>query len=347
MRKGVVTVVLPIYNVEEYLDRCIKSIVNQSYRKLEIILIDDGSPDNCPELCDAWARKDSRIKVIHKKNAGLGYARNTGIDNATGEYICFFDSDDYISLDAIEKVVMLAKSSKADIINFGFCYVNANGTTKKCKIPQMPQSVYKGNDVQDIFLPELIAPDVENGFSGGLWMSAWTNLYSMNLIINNNWKFVSEREIISEDIYSLLELYKYVNKVAILSEALYFYCENVTSLTHTYRRDRFEKIKLFYDKCQLVCNKMYYNDRVKKRLSYPYISNTIGALKMLIESDYRDKKEAFKNIILDDHLQGVLESINYKKESVNRKILLICMKKKWVDIVYFLIWLKCKKGRDQ
>ena len=81
MRKGVVSVVLPIYNVEKYLSRCLESVVNQSYRKLEIILVDDESPDKCPEICDKWAAKDSRIKVIHKKNGGLGYARNTGIES--------------------------------------------------------------------------------------------------------------------------------------------------------------------------------------------------------------------------------------------------------------------------
>lgn len=343
MRKGVVTVVLPIYNVEKYLNRCIKSVVNQSYKDLEIILVDDGSPDNCPELCDRWAQKDSRIKVIHKKNAGLGYARNTGIDNATGEYICFFDSDDYIALDAIEKAVTLAQRSKADVVNFGFCYVNENGMTGKCTIPKMPQSIYEGSDVQDIFLPELIAPNIEDGFSSNLWMSAWTNLYSLDLILNTKWKFISEREIISEDIYSLLELYKYVTKVTILSEALYFYCENGTSLTHTYREDRFEKIKLFYDKCQLVCEKLFYSNRVKKRLSYPYVSNTIGALKMIVESDCKNKKEVFKNIILDNHLQNVLQKMNYKRESINRKILLTCMRKKWINVVYLLITLKCKK----
>ena len=96
------SIVVPIYNVEKYLDRCIKSIVSQTYGNLEILLVDDGSPDDCPRVCDEWAEKDSRIKVVHKLNAGLGYARNTGIENATGKYICFFDSDDYIEPDTID-----------------------------------------------------------------------------------------------------------------------------------------------------------------------------------------------------------------------------------------------------
>lgn len=84
------SVVLPIYNVEKYLNRCLDSVMNQTYKKLEIILVDDGSPDNCPQMCDNWEKVDDRIKVVHKKNAGLGEARNSGLDVATGDYIAFF-----------------------------------------------------------------------------------------------------------------------------------------------------------------------------------------------------------------------------------------------------------------
>ena len=113
MKEGLVTVIVPIYKVEKYLDRCVESIVNQTYRNLEIILVDDGSPDHCPQMCDEWAKKDTRIKVIHKENRGQGLARNTGIDNASGEYICFFDSDDYIAADAIELAYEMAHKENA------------------------------------------------------------------------------------------------------------------------------------------------------------------------------------------------------------------------------------------
>ena len=96
MNKPLVSVIIPIYNVEKYLDRCLKTIVGQTYNNLEIILIDDGSPDSCPQKCDGWAKKDSRIKVIHKKNGGVSSARNRGLDVATGEYISFIDPDDII-----------------------------------------------------------------------------------------------------------------------------------------------------------------------------------------------------------------------------------------------------------
>ena len=95
MRENIlVSVIVPIYNVERYLDECIKSIISQSFINLEIILVDDGSPDRCPEMCDGYAKQDQRIKVIHKKNGGLGFARNSGLDVATGDYVMFVDSDD-------------------------------------------------------------------------------------------------------------------------------------------------------------------------------------------------------------------------------------------------------------
>ena len=218
MRKGVVSVVLPIYNVEKYLNRCVKSVVNQSYKNLEIILVDDGSPDNCPTLCEDWAKKDSRIKVVHKKNAGLGYARNTGIENATGEYICFFDSDDYIALDAIEKAYSLAVKEKSDIVVFGICDVKSNGETGKTVIPKTEKVTYSGNEVQNVFLADLIGPDVKNGTQTNLWMSAWASMYSLDMIRKASWKFVSEREIISEDIYSLLDCIVYVPTKTLIDE---------------------------------------------------------------------------------------------------------------------------------
>ena len=98
-----ISVIVPIYNVEDYLHRCVDSIINQTYTNLEIILVDDGSPDNCLKICDEYAKKDSRIKVVHKKNGGLSDARNAGLEIATGEYIGFVDSDDYISLYFYEK----------------------------------------------------------------------------------------------------------------------------------------------------------------------------------------------------------------------------------------------------
>ena len=117
-----ISVIVPVYNVEKYLDKCVESIVNQTYKNLEIILVDDGSTDSCPEICDEWAKKDNRIKVIHKPNGGLSSARNAGMDSMTGSYIQFVDSDDYIKSNMIE--VMYGNIIKGDydvcVCNYSF-----------------------------------------------------------------------------------------------------------------------------------------------------------------------------------------------------------------------------------
>lgn len=122
--KDLISLIIPIYNVEIYLDDCIKSVINQTYKHLEIILVDDGSPDNCPEMCDEWAKKDSRIRVIHKVNGGLSDARNAGLNIASGEYIAFVDSDDWILPNMYEKMLYTMKHERADICacNIRSCY---------------------------------------------------------------------------------------------------------------------------------------------------------------------------------------------------------------------------------
>lgn len=115
MHQPVISVIVPVYHVEKYLDKCVESIVKQTYKALEIILVDDGSPDRCPEICDGWAKKDSRIKVIHKKNGGVSTARNAGLDAASGEFIGFVDGDDIIFPEFYKTLVIQALDNEADI----------------------------------------------------------------------------------------------------------------------------------------------------------------------------------------------------------------------------------------
>lgn len=339
MEAGLVSVVLPIYNVEKYLNRCIESVVRQTYKKIEIILVDDGSPDGCPQKCDDWAKRDGRIKVVHKKNAGLGYARNTGIENASGEYICFFDSDDYIADDTIEKAYEAVKKENADIGIFGFSTVDKNGNVTNVIAPKTKCQKYVGENVLTTFLPDLISWNPDNGVATDLRMSAWTALYSMKLIQRNSWRFVSEREIISEDVYSLLDLYRDVKTVVVIPEAFYFYCENETSLTHSYKKDRYNRIKYFYEACIDKCDQLEYSKEVKRRMAYPFTANSIAAMKMIVNSDLSndEKKKMIGSIVYDETMQNVVHQMNLKRESITRKILFFSIKYKMTDLCYWLI----------
>ena len=115
-----VSMIIPVYGVEVYLGECLETVLNQTYKNLEIILIDDESPDRCPEICDQYAQKDERIKVIHQKNGGAANARNHGLDMATGEYICFIDSDDKIENNYVEKLLGAIKENKAEVVVCSF-----------------------------------------------------------------------------------------------------------------------------------------------------------------------------------------------------------------------------------
>lgn len=147
--KILLSVIVPVYKVESYLDRCVESIVGQSYRNLEIILVDDGSPDGCPEKCDDWAKRDNRIKVIHKQNAGLGFARNSGLDIATGEYVAFVDSDDYIENDMYRTLIDAACRHNADMVSCGFNKQLASGEFLPC-VEFDRETTFEGEDIKEL-----------------------------------------------------------------------------------------------------------------------------------------------------------------------------------------------------
>lgn len=152
-----ISVIVPVYNVEKYLDKCMQSIVDQTYKNLEIIIVDDGSVDNCPAICDEWAKKDRRIKVVHKKNGGLSSARNAGLDIFTGEYVMFVDSDDWIDKNSAEILLQTAENNNADIVCGSLYLENTDGTNL---VPQIQNAVYEGEEIVKNFLLDKIRPEV-------------------------------------------------------------------------------------------------------------------------------------------------------------------------------------------
>ena len=153
-----ISVIVPVYKAEKYLDKCVQSIVNQTYKNLEIILVDDGSPDNCPQICDEWAKKDGRIKVIHKENGGVSSARNTALDICLGEYAAFADSDDFIEENMLESMMKTAEKAKAEVVVCGFTF-EENGQ-EISKIP-FNNKVYtnKNNELLYAYISDEIRPE--------------------------------------------------------------------------------------------------------------------------------------------------------------------------------------------
>lgn len=334
-----VSVVVLVYKVEKYLDRCIDSIVKQTYSNLEIILVDDGSPDNCPQMCEDWAKRDSRIKVVHKANAGIGMARNTGIEHATGAYICFFDSDDFIEPDTIENAYIAAEQNNADLVYFGFNNIDSKGDKVSEQIPKTPKQVFSGAEVQETLLPMMITSDPKTGERWGLSLNAWSKFFSMRCIQKNNWRFVSEREIISEDYYSVAELFADVQTVCVLPLALYNYCQNDASASRAYRKDRFEKNCHFYSEIIKLCNRLSYSEDVKCRFARKFLIAALVALKheAAFGGSFQSKRTAIRDILNNSELQRVLQERKKDKFDKKKKVLFWAMRHKMVIVCYLLL----------
>ena len=209
-----ISVIVPIYNVEKYLVRCVDSIVNQTYKNLEIILVDDGSPDRCPQMCDDYAEKDSRIKVVHEKNGGLSDARNAGMAVATGEYISFIDSDDYVSDDFFECLLDVMNKENSDIAE---CSVVKLYEDNRFDEFSDDLSV-KTYDTQDA-MSALIA---ENPFH----QHVWNKLYKTELIKDIPYAVGK----LNEDEFWTYQVFGRANKVSKLNKTMYYYFQRNSSI---------------------------------------------------------------------------------------------------------------------
>lgn len=333
-----VSIIVPIYNVERYLDRCLNSLQNQTLQDIEIILVDDGSPDNCPKLCDKYAKKDNRIKVIHKMNNGLGYARNSGIEIAIGEYIAFVDSDDYVEKNMYEILYNSSKKSGADITLCGYKRIN-NKKISYC------------NDVKDIQIKhnnECIS--VLKGMIGlsdktqHYDFAVWHGLYSNKLIQKNNVRFCSERDYISEDIIFHLSIVPLCKNICIIPDCLYCYCLNENTLTTKYKPGRLSaNLKL----CKYIFD--YINngknnclkENIQDNIDYLLIDKTISNLSYEVKYN-RKCLSALKEIVNNELVRETIDRYPIRLLSKKQFYLTRLVKMKCIHMLYLIFYLKFK-----
>ena len=233
-----ISVIVPVYNVEKYIHRCVDSIINQTYTNLEIILIDDGSTDRSGKICDEYLKVDSRVKVIHQENTGVGAARNTGLKYCRGEFITFVDSDDYISLDLIE--VLFSKIDDADYVSCGFSRCDSEERIKYAFLPA-EEIVLTGKDTLYRHY---------TGYNERAKISCfyvWGKLYRKVLWIGNEFP----EGLLFEDIYLMPYMHLQCKKVKFISYAGYYYREDPNSITNTansaYRKKAFRDSFIIWD----------------------------------------------------------------------------------------------------
>lgn len=214
MNAAKVSIIVPVYKVEPYLDKCISSIVNQTYTNLEIILVDDGSPDQCPQMCDAWAEKDARIRVIHKKNGGLSDARNAGMAVATGEYIAFVDSDDWIAPDLYTHLYRRLTEDHSDISACGVQMVWEDGTPPRI-LTRMGNHVLSKEEAMQAIIEE-----------SWLKQPVWYKLYKTNLIKDILFPVGKYHE----DVFWSYQAVDKANKVSVSDYIGYYYLQRNDSI---------------------------------------------------------------------------------------------------------------------
>lgn len=261
MSRPKVSVIIPVYNVERYLQECVDSVRRQSFSDIEIILVDDGSTDASGRMCDEVSRIDQRVRVVHKQNEGLGRARNTGLDVASGEWVMFVDSDDFIALNTIEYCMGIIDRVKVDELRFLFEFFSDGKkspgivpTGSDCHVSE--EKWVKMEPLMDS-MAELPGPRSFIATSIG---SACTALYRREIIESHRLRFESEREYISEDYLFNIEFGANCGGIGYISEKFYFYRSNPLSLTHTLRRDRIEKSAIYCRHLQRVLESYGYPD---------------------------------------------------------------------------------------
>lgn len=282
-----ISVIVPVYNVEKYLNKCVESIVNQTYKDLEIILVDDGSPDNCNIICDQWVQKDSRIKVIHKKNGGVSNARNVGLENATGNYIAFVDSDDYVDPKMFEELLNSIICNKSEIAVCKAFTISLDGKISETTT-EITNDFTLDRDEAALFL--------FNAMNNALW----NKLFKKALI--DDIRFEAGKTF-GEDPYFLVQALSKCSKVSFVSKPLYYYRKNRGSITSTrfserkfdqvYFKDKmYEFMKENFEELVPLSNKWRFTSRLnicrmlylsKKHRNY---KNIINEYQQFMKSEY-------------------------------------------------------------
>ena len=235
------SIIIPVYNVLKYLPECVSSVLQQSFSDYEIILVDDESPDRVPEMCDEWAKKDDRIKVLHKKNGGLGYARNSGLELATGEYVTFHDSDDFVELETYETVYNVAKEKDLDVCYFKYRRFMDDGTRVEMNTDPN-EHYYRGKDQVDVYMLNILGKDYTKSGPSSVSMSSCMGIFRLSAIKSSGVLFPSERDVASEDLMFHIRMLPHMNSIGVLPKVFYNYYINSASITATFNEGKYQRM---------------------------------------------------------------------------------------------------------
>lgn len=335
-----VSIIVPVYNVEKQLDRCVESLLNQTYKDIEIVLVDDGSPDNCPRMCDKYAQADSRVIVIHKENGGLPDARNVGLAVATGKYILFVDSDDWIEKETVEKLTAVIEEQKVDFVRFRAVLDGRKGIPDGSPYryepsQKMASGLYDKERIAKEILPRLlITPDL---FLGPV-LSVCFGLYRKEFFDKNGISFDKSIKYSEDSVFSARVVFA-AESFVVLDDAFYHYCFNLSSISFGKHDDWWEVAKLrsdYYAKYFADCDKYDFSIQLKRMM----IFNVLDGLSEWKLCDTDSQKLAEIRLVMhDEFTKKAMSSIGLCKVPFKKKIMLYMIKYKMVKL-YFNIFNK-------
>ena len=320
-----VSVIVPVYKVpKKFLEKCINSLINQTLKDIEIIIVDDGSMDECSNICDQYSKEDNRIRVIHKSNGGLCSARNDGVKIAKGEWISFIDGDDWIEEDAYNKLYMCATADEdIDVVMFGYVKDYKNKSINMdYKKYFSDNKIYKS--IEEIkYIQTLIL-----NYNANCAMVP-TKFINKNFLINNNLLHDEELRQGAEGIEFNIRLFAKAKKVKFIDKNFYHYEYNDKSITTTHDElnhkmvlDCFRKIKDQLDYSDKKMMKWFYN-----RINYVILTTAVsGYFSATNKERYSIKKKKFKKYLKDDLVVETFKQKSTKNMGLARKIALLCIK---------------------
>ncbi len=329
-----VSIIVPIYKVEKYLDKCIESIVNQTYKDIEIILVDDGSPDRCPEMCEVWAKKDNRIKVLHKENGGISEARNAGMDLATGDYVGFVDSDDYIHEDMYKILMQEMEKSDADVVCCKYVDVNEDGEviSRTAGFFDEPNYnvIYKDRDFVHALLENRSMPVV------------WNKLFKKNVVD----EYYFKHNTYSEDYLFLLHIAYEEMSIVFITDTLYYYTAREDSITGGFKEGyNLDQVKNVFSVEKLLMNR--FGDDIEVSLKTAQFKAIRLFLARMPYSYIRNKAESYKYVYakLKENKKYILKKNN--NNNFDKAFLSMFFISKWFTKTLFDFLVSMMKKRKK
>jgi len=334
----VLSIIVPVYNVETYLHRCIDSLRNQTLQDIEIILVDDKSPDNCPNLCDLEAMQDARIKVVHKQvNEGLGFARNTGLEYSVGKYVTFCDSDDYIEESAYEFVYKKMEEQGLDICWFQPQRVFPDGTLAVKALDVDEEYFFGKKQIKELQL-DVIGRNPEIPTSKNRGFSSCMALFKRDLYVKSGIRYPSERVVASEDFLFIVRFLPYANSVGILPNVFYNYTINPDSISQSFSDAKLTRLLNLLYELQLYCQETFKFEDYKNHYYSQVIRIFKVILKYTVKSNYSFIQivNRIREACVHPLIQEVLKDPVIQKYGLRDRIYLFCIKYK---IVLFFIFI--------